>query len=135
MKFLFLTAMVLLVACAKGGSDSSGSVSSKSLASVWSSPGAPNWTIDLSQQVVGRTFNMTVSYLSGGSCQAMAYLKIENDQNGDPVPTSTLVIFNSETLVSAPGMAACTMFDGTWSYNLYGNSFILCQGTTCTELN
>lgn len=114
MKLLIILALVLS-ACAK--SDPAAVPSTpKTVAAAWASPGAPNWTIDLSSFSSSAPFSMTESYLAGGSCQSAAIATAVDAENG------TIVVSGSVATTTANGMAPCSQFDGTWIYSLVGQT-------------
>lgn len=107
MKWLIL--ILVLVGCAKGGTDS-GSGESGQAPSKWQAQGYP--TLNALNTIVWNNTN-------GSSCVSFAKLDVSQ-------PTWTIT-------VSGP----CSEFNGVWIYTLYADlsPTQICQGSTCIQFN
>lgn len=111
-----------LVACAP--KDSAPAPGPKGLAAVWSSGGMPNWTFNLTQATAEQGFIIQESYLSGGSCWSFATMV-----------GNTITLVQSTVLTQESGMAPCAMFDGSWTYQLTGETLEMCSANAgCVTL-
>lgn len=107
MKYLLIS-LLILCSCAKNGAGDSinGSSGLKPLRSVWNSPSAPNWTLDLTD-----VDHAVFSYYTGGLCGANSGISWINDEN-----TGWLQVVSIPTNSALPGDPPCSQFVDTWKY-------------------
>ncbi len=117
MKYLLL---ILLIACAPKKDDPAAIVPPKDLASAWVSD-SPSWKVTLNNLHADKSIYAEWTYGPGGKCQSDLVITKTNETTG------TLSMSNTLATEVVSGMANCSMFDGTWTYDLTNGSLILCQ--------